>query len=125
MSSSQAIFEKAIHHHIKHALYSQLERIDDFQIGIVLLKRKKLLKKDQLDFTGLSVENLIMKEDLSGLPTLKMETKVIFTDTDDHSDKKIHIDADVDTEVYIVFLISEIDMYVHHTCMYSLQAINL
>ena len=108
--SSQAIFEKAICHHIncKHALYSQLERIDDFQLGIVLLNHKNskwpwLLKKNQLDFTGLPVQNLIMKEDLSGLPKIITKTNVISTNTDDYSDKKILIDADVDIEVYIVF----------------------
>ena len=101
VSKSQVVFEKALHNHISSALFSQLERIDEFQIGTVLIYHEKprFWRKKKLDFTCLPVQKLILAEDRSGLAEVREESRVLFTDTNDHSTGKRHIDFRLDEDV--------------------------
>ena len=102
VSESQVVFERAVHHHVSSALYSQLERIDEFQLGTVLVYHEKphswqFWKKNELDFVGLPFQKLI--QDASSLPELHTQTDVVFTATDDSSTRKVDINLNLDAEV--------------------------
>lgn len=101
VSESQIVFERAIHHHVSSALYSQLERIDDFQLGTVLVHHEKphFWKKKELDFANLPFQKLLQSEDASGLAELQTQSDVLFTSTDDRSTKQVDINLDLDGEV--------------------------
>ena len=101
VSKSQAVFERAVQNHLSSALYSQLERMDEFQIGAVLIHHKKprFWRKTKLDFTGLPVQKLILEEDRRDLAEVQEEAGVLFTDTKDHSTAKKHINFHLDGDV--------------------------
>ena len=100
MTSTQIIFERAVRHHIHDAFVSLVERIDDFNIGTVLLYHEKphWWRKKEIDFTGAQLADLI-SEDMRGDFSVSTESSVIFDETSDSSQRTVDIDLDLDGEV--------------------------
>lgn len=98
--SSQIVFEHGVKHHLPHAFISLLERIDEFQIGTVLTLHDKphWWRKKELDFTSLPLEALIT-DDLKNDFKLQTEKNVLFSESDDQSNRVVDIDLDLDAEV--------------------------
>lgn len=63
---AQVVFERAILHHVEHAFVPLLERVDEFDIGKVLVLHEKphwyrLWGRKELDFSSLPLKRLLVE----------------------------------------------------------------
>ena len=106
----QEVFGRAVKTILPSAIPTQLERIDEYAVGKVLVYSKKPrklfpMRKQHLDFTGYSLQTLLAKGEKLTISTAK---SYLF-DTDKSTlSKSIHIDVggDFDLETALVKLAS-------------------
>ena len=100
MTSTQTIFSRAVKHHVQDAFVSILDRIDEFNIGAVLVYNDKprFWRKKELNFSGVQLSDLLEKSQQTEF-SFNTETKVLFNETDDSSQRTVNIDLDLDGEV--------------------------
>ena len=96
--SSQSVFEHAVKHHLPSAFTPRIEKLNEFQLGSVLLYHHKphFWRKKELDFASIELERLLV--DSAGYK-IETEKKILFTEADDQSTRVVHIDLDLDAEV--------------------------
>lgn len=63
---AQVVFERAIVHHVEHAFVPLLDRVDEFDLGKVLVLHEKphwykFWGKKELDFSSLPLKSLLVE----------------------------------------------------------------
>lgn len=103
-TSTQIIFSRAVKHHLHDAFVSLLDRIDEFQLGAVFTYHGKphFWRKKELNFTGAQLADLLATSDAAEAGfTYNSDSKVLFDETSDSSERTIDIDLDLDGEVFM------------------------
>ena len=94
----QVVLDRAVKHHLPSAFASPLERVDEFEIGKILLHHKKprFWRHKELDFTSLPLHSLLAdSKDFK----FERQTTIEFTSDSDKSQRVVNVDLDVDAEV--------------------------
>lgn len=101
-TSTQTVFVRAVRHHVHDAFVSLVDRIDEFNIGTILVytEKPRFWRKKELNFTGAQLSDLLV-EDQKGDFAFNTESKVIFDKTSDSSQRTVDIDLDLDADVSI------------------------
>ena len=99
--STQAVFERAVKHHLPTAFISYLERIDEFQLGQVLTYHSKphWWRRKEVDYAGVPLETLLTEGDLKSQYKFETEKNELFSATSDQSTRTVDVDLDLDAEV--------------------------
>lgn len=101
--SSQVIFERAVQHHLPTVFVTQLEKVDEFELGQVLLYHHKkwwqVFQKKELDYTGVPLESLLAQDETNSQFKVETEKTELFSATSDSSTRKVDINVDIDAEV--------------------------
>lgn len=101
--STQAVFERAVKHHLPKAFITHLERIDEFNLGQVLTYHSKphwwWPKSKELDYTGMPLESLLTEGELKSQYKLETKKDELFSATSDQSNKTVDLDLDLDADV--------------------------
>lgn len=104
-TSTQIIFSRAVKHHLHDGFVSLLDRIDEFNLGAVFTYHGKphFWRKKELDFTGAQFSDILTKTEGAAEAgfTYKNDSKVLFDETSDSSQRTVNIDLDLDGEVCI------------------------
>ncbi len=99
-TSTQTIFSRAVQHHLQDAFVSILDRIDEFDIGTVLIYNEKprFWRKTELNFSGVQLAD-VLEESQKAKFSFNTESKPLFDETSDSSQRTVNIDLDLDGDV--------------------------
>ena len=98
MALQQTAFERAVRHQLPSAFAASLERVDEFEVGKVLVLHRKprfwrLHRWQALDFTGLHLTALL--EDLD----VRTQSRVGLTSDTDTTEKTFRLNLGADAEL--------------------------
>lgn len=100
--STQSVFERAVRHHLPSAFVSLLERVDEFDVGKVLVLHKKphFWREKKLDFTSLHISALLKEVQGEGKALdIHTESKKLFDQSSDASNRLVKLDLGLDAEL--------------------------
>lgn len=100
---AQVVFERAVLRHVEHAFVPLLDRVDEFDIGKVLVLHEKpqwykFWGRKELDFSSLPLKRLLVEDERDGF-SYKTESSVLFDQSSDSSNRVVQFDLDLDAEL--------------------------
>ena len=110
--ASQLIYEKAVRQSLPSAFVTSLERIDEFVIGVVLVRRHKQRRyySNSLDFTSAPLQLLLSRSEQESF-SFQTTRKTLLTGESTSKEKFIVINPSLDVDVsnilivkYVIFL---------------------
>ena len=101
--STQSVFARAVNHHLPSSFVTLLERVDEFEIGKVLVLHKKphIWRHRTLDFTSLPLSALLNKvQGEEGKPFgFQKESTPLFDQASDSTNRVVKLDLGLDAEL--------------------------